>query len=331
MPWQSQIVYAQQVIVYGTGTATGVFVYNGTPALGNPPIFWITTASKDPYGNVIPPSVGIADLPLFIYDGPPALGNLIYSNVPGAGGTDVYGNVYLSGENSYAATGTGSFSEAVQNLGGVLKFYGNGPTGYTPGLVRSADPGIQQMQSGTTGTGDTQSVLDLQSANNGGLLMFVSGNDANTYQTGVLITYLTAEQQITSESPTGITFQNSFDLASGLEYWFRAYLPVKGLSANDAYLNMAGSAGFSSFRAGITWIGSGQNFMVQQTTFNSNTGLNSNALVNGDFYSCIIEGFGTTNGSGSFGVDGAASANATSYGVLAGAILMIAQISPNDG
>lgn len=38
---------------------TGFYFYSGIPALGNPPIAWITTAASDPFGNAIPgPVIG---------------------------------------------------------------------------------------------------------------------------------------------------------------------------------------------------------------------------------------------------------------------------------
>lgn len=38
----------------------GIFFYNGTPALGNPPITWMTnpTQTTDPFGNAITPGIG---------------------------------------------------------------------------------------------------------------------------------------------------------------------------------------------------------------------------------------------------------------------------------
>lgn len=44
-------VVANQVIIFGPGD--GVFVYNGTPALGNPPVISITEAADDPFGNPV--------------------------------------------------------------------------------------------------------------------------------------------------------------------------------------------------------------------------------------------------------------------------------------
>jgi hypothetical protein len=50
-----------KIVVSGTGAGTGVFVYNGTPGLGNPPITWLTNGSLlDPYGNVLPAVIGVS-------------------------------------------------------------------------------------------------------------------------------------------------------------------------------------------------------------------------------------------------------------------------------
>jgi hypothetical protein len=46
------VVRANKVIVFGPNN--GVFLYNGTPALGNPPVEWMSQAPKDPFGNVLP-------------------------------------------------------------------------------------------------------------------------------------------------------------------------------------------------------------------------------------------------------------------------------------
>jgi len=55
-----QIILAHYVIIFGT--AGGVFIYSGTPANGNPPVAWITSATADPYGNTIQPGIFLAEL-----------------------------------------------------------------------------------------------------------------------------------------------------------------------------------------------------------------------------------------------------------------------------
>lgn len=45
----------RQVIVFGTGPGAGIFVYNGQPALGNPPVLSIVApgVTQDPFGNTV--------------------------------------------------------------------------------------------------------------------------------------------------------------------------------------------------------------------------------------------------------------------------------------
>lgn len=49
---QSPVVTANRIIV--SGANGGVFIYLGTPSLGNPPIDWMTNATTDPFGNALP-------------------------------------------------------------------------------------------------------------------------------------------------------------------------------------------------------------------------------------------------------------------------------------
>lgn len=49
---QNPVVLARYVIVSGPGG--GVFLYIGTPALGNPPVEYMSLGTTDPYGNVLP-------------------------------------------------------------------------------------------------------------------------------------------------------------------------------------------------------------------------------------------------------------------------------------
>lgn len=51
------IVRARLIIVSGSGE--GVFIYNGTPGAGNPPIFSATSGTVDPYGNTVIPTLQI--------------------------------------------------------------------------------------------------------------------------------------------------------------------------------------------------------------------------------------------------------------------------------
>lgn len=55
------VVLAQYVIIFGT--AGGLFIYSGSPAPGNPPVFSISNASEDPYGNAIAPGIWAGQFP----------------------------------------------------------------------------------------------------------------------------------------------------------------------------------------------------------------------------------------------------------------------------
>ena len=119
----SGTIIAHTVIVTGSGTF-GMFVYNGAPAAGNPPIFWATSASADPFGNTIPSTVGVAGSGVFeagntqivpagtfVYSAAPGAGDLVASITPAAG-TDAFGNTYTSGITAY--TTVSSVRYAIQ-------------------------------------------------------------------------------------------------------------------------------------------------------------------------------------------------------------------------
>ena len=62
------IFIGRLVIVYTGGVVSGIFFYQGTPELGNPPILAITMNSADLFGN--PVSAGcISDtgMPMLVY------------------------------------------------------------------------------------------------------------------------------------------------------------------------------------------------------------------------------------------------------------------------
>lgn len=52
------VIRARQVIV--SGANEGVFVYSGTPGLGNPPIDYMSASATDPFGNVLPQAGTVA-------------------------------------------------------------------------------------------------------------------------------------------------------------------------------------------------------------------------------------------------------------------------------
>lgn len=68
------IVLAQYVVVFGS--SGGMFVYAGTPGPGNPPVYSVSNADKDPYGNTVEPG---------IWAGPPGSIQVGMQAEPGSG------------------------------------------------------------------------------------------------------------------------------------------------------------------------------------------------------------------------------------------------------
>ena len=96
-------VIANIVIIEGNNA--GLFVYQGTPSVNNPPILSITDSTTDPYGNTVTPSLTLSGLPELIYSAAPALGNLIAA-ISGQAGVDGFGNAYVQGAQFGADTGS---------------------------------------------------------------------------------------------------------------------------------------------------------------------------------------------------------------------------------
>jgi hypothetical protein len=110
----------------------GVFVYSGTPALGNPPVAWMANTTTDPYGNSLPSTTGVAGTGTFqagdtlitasgvyTYSGTPALGLLIASLSPTAG-TDPYGDTTLAGITAYPKGSGETFAVSLSQLSGLV-------------------------------------------------------------------------------------------------------------------------------------------------------------------------------------------------------------------
>jgi hypothetical protein len=119
-PGATSTVRARTVIISGSGAGVGVFVYDGTPGAGNPPVVSITSASADPYGNAVEPGLEVSEGLILFYTGTPAAGNLAAS-IAGTAGTDDFGNAYPAGiaaynsnDTYYALLGNTAFSSTMQ-------------------------------------------------------------------------------------------------------------------------------------------------------------------------------------------------------------------------
>jgi hypothetical protein len=64
MGWQTSVFTL--LIVEAGQPGTGLFVYNGAPGPGNPPIFWASGATADPFGNALPGTAGVQGSGTFV-------------------------------------------------------------------------------------------------------------------------------------------------------------------------------------------------------------------------------------------------------------------------
>lgn len=84
-PGARSSIFARLVVIFGTGNARGLFVYNGKPANGNPPVFAVVApgVTTDPYGNPVTAvmQAGIPGTGLTQID---AAGNILLSPASGS-------------------------------------------------------------------------------------------------------------------------------------------------------------------------------------------------------------------------------------------------------
>jgi hypothetical protein len=155
-PWSNQVV-SLIVLTEQTTGFSGLFGYSPTVGAGNLIFSVAARAGTDPYGNAYPQGLSITlgsisgatisgstfegtDFIInssgeFFYSGTPAAGNLASSDAPAAG-TDAFGNNYVAGHASYAA----SFAAAL-NAGFVAFYTGSLAGGWTQGATIETDSG----------------------------------------------------------------------------------------------------------------------------------------------------------------------------------------------
>jgi len=194
-----------------------------------------------------------------------------------------------------------------------------GQTGQLQLFGQSQDGSAGPQASLVVETGANASSLNLFPAA-GVLQAFIENSiDGNNYDLGRKSVYTTGTQAISSTTQAPVTGL-SIPVAAG-KYRFRAVIPYTGTSVNQAFVTFGGPA-TSSFAATITYIaGASGALMRVQTAIGVNTGLGSPALSSASGYGAILEGHATFTAAGNLVVDAAASANAASFTIQAGAIL----------
>jgi hypothetical protein len=181
------------VLVFGpSGTVTGVFVYRAgtTPAPGNPPIFWATSAAADPYGNPIPSTAGVAGTGTFqagntiinpggefIYSGTPALGNLIAS-LASAADADRF---------------TNNFPQGLMGQQLTLLNRGAGPPAFAGASVFYSAPTGRPRYLSSAGADNVLERSDVNTAS------FPIGNTGTPTNISAPLNYLAGEGSLSSE------------------------------------------------------------------------------------------------------------------------------------
>jgi hypothetical protein len=196
---QSNVGRFRLVII--SGTAGGLFLYNGTPAAGNAPIASLTTAATDPYGNTVTPSLSLSGMPLLVYSGAPANGNLIASMAPAAG-TDEFGNNYIEGFDFSVGAVPGSLINAgtitttqISATAGILGSQLAALAGITAGQVSFTATGIGGITTYIQGTAPSGSI------NAGSLWIDTSaGNAIYQYAAGAWTLYQFGSGSIAASS-----------------------------------------------------------------------------------------------------------------------------------
>lgn len=132
-PGQSAVTRARVVIVSGpTGAVNGVFVYSPgtTPALGNPPVAWITASSSDPFGNTLPSATGI-----IIGTGNPTSGPVVglgQGQLTGYAAGELAGGIQFPGSRAMRLV---TPTQSVSDTAGILSMFAESFTGLLPRLA----------------------------------------------------------------------------------------------------------------------------------------------------------------------------------------------------
>ena len=307
-PATGNVIRARYVIIFGPGG--GWFIYNGTPAAGNPPVAWGTQAAKDPYGNTLPVSGGVFDQNSGFIAG--LLNGGIYLNAPGnytqATLTAALGGLDLQSPVESAA-------DVPANLALLSKARNGGliPLVQVPRGTQLEAPAVQ-IPGGAAPAAVAGEAVAYVPATGGGQLAYVDGSGAS-YDTG-RATGISPGQVVTATVLTALTGL-SVQVGVGT-YHFRGEIQMKAQVAAGVWsVGLAGPAesalnyAFSYVsRAGVT------------ATFNNQGAYNSalngpNPMVASD-YTIVVAGTVTTTAAGSLELTGATTAGVDTWTIFSG-------------
>jgi len=299
MGWIQTEVVAGIVIVYGTGSNTGVFVYSPTPALGNLIASLTSSAGFDAYGNevlagnvgytfeasepayygVVSSSNGIAIFRATSAGGPwSQMGGLAYVAVSFSG-------MQLYDQFSGASLTVGDDVDANGNvynaLAGILSLY--------PALGAPLPPSILSGSAGIY-------------ADTSGIPRAINGNDAEVYAVGQQVLISASDTSVTT---TGDTQVNSLstDVGAG-SYKVRAILRCVAAASGTAQALRIGFTGTATLSGTRTFVKS----YIEETATPLNAGnlnglsvyYDTGSIANGTVFDIEVEGAWTFSAAGTF-------------------------------
>lgn len=319
---QTGVFIGRVVVIFGTGPNTGLFVYNGQPKLGNPPVLAVTTASADPYGNPVNPlAITDSGMPLLIYSGPAASGNLLMSVAPAAG-TDAFGNAYQAGATSYDV-GTAFFTQlargalllgqasdlfpaSVAASGGILELF---TEQQAAGDIAA---GLQMFDKTASPTGHPYALFSAD-------LQVTRPADGNTYDTERL-TLLPGPGPILFNSTAAVQIGNlAAPVAAGSTYRIHGQIRFKGVaaSAGNAIFSLHGPAVSALGVTAMFWPDSGAGISINAAAaFNLTDPMTSQTLSTATEYVATFDGWVSFTAAGTFSLQAACSNAADTFNVL---------------
>jgi hypothetical protein len=235
----SGIFRGRLVIVSGTSSngSNGIFVYSGTPGLGNLIVSIAASAGTDQYGNPYPEGLNVTagvisggtfegtdfiinSAGAFFYTGTPAAGNLFLS-IAAVAGTDGFGNAYKApGMTVYGASGQAVFVGLIGGTTSTFIFYSGASIEQSPAQINAAVLGsgatefinwnIFGPQLNVAGFND-RVIMELNSSTQGGP---ASANGSLVY-----VTPGNVDDLVASWGPNGFTIgtlTSPFFLANGV-------------------------------------------------------------------------------------------------------------------
>jgi hypothetical protein len=220
--WSNQVILARLIEIISSQPGTGLFVYNGNPATGNPPVLSIVGpgVTTDPYGNTVNPVLEVGNPTgahlevdqngvMYLTDQFNSITLLLNPTlqliewIPGGLGTQPFVTIA-------AAAGTDQ---------GFFPF----PAGIETGL-----PVYLTSVVSVPASGSGQAILAVQN----GQLVYVAG-DGNSYDTGhlLLLTPNPASQTVSSTSPVAVSGNGTgghlaFAIPAGGTYHVHGRIPI---------------------------------------------------------------------------------------------------------